>query len=83
MRKFVLSLTMLNLLIATSAFAGSCSIPAFIKKGVKITYEAEMMSKETTIVEIDEKACWVKGDNGYWINLNAIPLFHRVIPAGK
>jgi len=80
MKKLILSLTTLFLLLSTSTFADSCSIPKFIKIDAKIKYQAQMRNQSLTIVKIDTKACWVKGDNGMWINLNAIPW---IIPAGN
>ena len=73
MKKLILPLTTLSLLLSTSTFADSCNIPEFIKIDTKIKYQAQMRNQSLTIVKIDTKACWVKGDNGMWVNLNAIP----------
>ena len=76
MKKLSLSLTVLFLLIGTSAFAGSCMIPKFIKKGVTINFPAGFEGMTTTIAEIDKKSCWVKGDDGVWVNLNSITVVY-------
>jgi len=73
MKKLILPLITLSLLLSTSTFADSCNIPEFIKMDTKINYVAKMRNQSAKIVKIDTKACWIKVDNGMWINLNAIP----------
>ena len=80
MKKLILPLTALSLFLSTYAFADSCNIPEFIKINTKIKYPAQMKNKRMTIVKIDTKACWLKGDNGMQVNLNALPW---IIPAGN
>ena len=76
MKKIVLLFVVLTLLACSSAQAGSCVIPKFLKKGDQFKIIAGMVESTVTIVEIDKKSCWikVKENGGAWINLNTINL---------
>ena len=80
MKKIFSAIAVSYLLTSTFALAGMCSIPEFIKEGAKIKYPAKMGTQRATVVKIDKESCWVKVDNGMWINLYAIPW---IISAGK
>ncbi len=67
MKKLALLIAFGTLFISSPALANSCTVPKFLKKGVKVRILRETM----TIVEIDKKSCWIKADE-FWVNLNAI-----------
>lgn len=75
MKKTILIIVVLSFLVSTSAFAESCNVPKFIKKGAVISFYADFMEEDVKVVEIDEKSCWIKisGQKYYpWVNLNTI-----------
>lgn len=61
MKKLILTIAAI-FFVSTSAFAGSCEIPKFIKEGNIIAYAFASMSHENRweIIEIDKKSCWMK-----------------------
>lgn len=84
MKKTILTIIVLPILLSTTAFAGSCNIPSFIKKGAIISFYAGgiMEEKNVKIVEIDTNSCWIKTDQKRysWVNLNTIV---AITPPGK
>jgi hypothetical protein len=74
MKKIVFLLAVLTILICSSAQAGSCVVPKFLKVGAQYEIYVGMLETTVTIVEIDKKSCWVriKEDGGSWLNLNTI-----------
>ena len=81
MKKLILTITVVSILFGASAFAGSCDIPKFIKKGAMISTS----SGTGIVVEIDKKACWIKlepsgkssKDIRAWININTLEFIKR------
>jgi len=84
MKKIILTTVVMAVLLSTSAFAGSCEIPKFLKEGATIFTAAGMSAEIVKVLEIDKKACWIKvhdkDNNIYWENLNTI---EKIEPEGK
>jgi hypothetical protein len=66
-------------MVDNSVFAEGCKIPKFIHKGAKIEVSIGSKWETVTVIEIDEKSCWIKTDKNVrglrgpcWLNLNAI-----------
>ncbi len=74
MKKIALLFAVSTFLFCSSAQAGSCVIPKFLKKGSRYEIYVGRLQTKVTIVEIDEKSCWikVKENGGSWMNLNTI-----------
>ena len=58
--------------MASSSAYAECNVPSFLKEGAKVEVSVGMAAAKITIVEIDYKSCWIKDDNGAWLNLNTI-----------
>jgi|APSaa5957512622_1039677.scaffolds.fasta_scaffold366358_1 hypothetical protein len=76
MKKTILTIVVLFFLMSTFAFAESCNVPKFIKKGAVINFHAgDLVEKNVKVIEIDEKSCWIKisGQQYFsWVNLNTM-----------
>ncbi len=80
MKKLILTISTLFFMAGTYAYAGSCEIPKFIKKGDMVNIQVDMSSnlaKNAKVLDIDKKACWIKIDHNWfqespWLNLNTI-----------
>ena len=74
MKKILLLLMALTFISGAQAFAGSCNIPKFIKKGAELKITTANGRRTITVAEIDKKTCWIKGVEGSWVNIAAIGL---------
>ena len=68
MRKIIVLVSALVLGYCSFASAADCEIPKFIKKGAVINADGDKFQ----IIEIDEDACWIKGNNKVWYNLGTL-----------